>query len=87
MYDPTKLTVTLTPRTRLPLSGSYLLTVSGVGPHPVRDVYGYPLTGTGTGGRPGDYIAVIHGYGPWYPATPSSVPAGPSAAFHVAARR
>ena len=68
VYDPAHRTVTLTPQSRLALTGYYLLTVSGVGAHPVREVYGDPLTGTGTGGLPGDYIALVHGYGPWLPA-------------------
>jgi hypothetical protein len=54
----------LAPQSRLALTGYYLLTVSSVGPHPVRDVFGDPLTGTGTGGLPGDFIALIHGFGP-----------------------
>lgn len=84
VYDPVRHTVTLTPLFRLKLGGYYLLTVSGVGPHPVLDVNGNPLTGTGTGGKPGDFIALVHGYGPWRPAAPSAqatlaeaVPAGP----------
>ena len=63
VYDPVHRTVTLTPASRLPLGGYSLLTVSGVGPHPVRDANGDPLTGTGTGSRPGDFIAIIHGSG------------------------
>ena len=63
VYDPATRTVTLTTRSRLKLSGYYLLTVSGLGAHPVMDVYGDPLTGTGTGGQPGDYIALVHGSG------------------------
>jgi len=69
---------------RLPLHDYYRLTVSGLGPHPVADVKGNPLTGTDTGGEPGDYIAMIHRYGLWHPARSAaqvlkakSVPAGP----------
>ncbi len=68
VYDPTTRTVTLTTRSRLKLNGYYLLTVSGVGPLPVVDVNGDRLTGTGTGGLPGDYIALVHGFGPLHPA-------------------
>jgi hypothetical protein len=93
VYNTATRTVTLTTRSRLKLSGYYLLTVSGLGAHPVVDVNGDRLTGTGTGGRPGDYIAVVHGYGPWHPATPAAqvvkakaVPAGPRSQAFLAAR-
>ena len=84
VYNTTTRTVTLTTRSRLALSGYYLLTVSGLGAHPVVDIHGDRLTGTGTGGQPGDYIAVIHGFGLLHPAPSAaqvlvvkSVPAGP----------
>jgi hypothetical protein len=84
VYDPATQSVILAPRSPLALGGYYLLTVSGAGPHPVRDVTGAPLTGTGTGGQPGDYIALVHGPGPWVtppPVVPArtapAVPAGP----------
>jgi hypothetical protein len=98
VYDPMTQAVTLTPQSLLSLKGYYLLTVRGTGPHPVQDVNGNPLTGTGTGGRPGDYIVLIHGRGPWL--TPSSVvqtrtasaiPAGPqsliSRSMHLVQRK
>lgn len=93
VYDPTHQTLTLTTRPRLTLGGYYLLTVSGLGTHPVVDVNGDPLTGTGTSGKPGDYIAMIHGYGPSVSATSAAqvvkskaVPAGPRSQAILAAR-
>jgi hypothetical protein len=84
VYDPATQSVILAPRSPLALGGYYLPTVSGAGPHPVRDVTGASLTGTGTGGQPGDYIALVHGPGPWVTPTPvvparaaSAVPAVP----------
>ena len=94
VYNTTTRTVTLTTRSRLALSGYYLLTVSGVGAHPVVDVNGERLTGTGTGSRPGDYIAMIHGDGPWRPAVPATqlvkakaLPAGPRSHLVLTSRR
>ena len=60
VYDPIARRVTLTPRFRLAPNGEYLLTVSGAGALPVRDVYGTAITGTGTGGLPGDFIAGLN---------------------------
>lgn len=61
-YDPRLRTVTLTPASPLRLTGSYLLRVNGAGPGRLVDVLGAPLVGTNTGGRPGNYLALIHGY-------------------------
>jgi len=95
VYDPVHYTVTLTPLFRLKFGGYYLLTVSGASPHGLVDVTGVPLVGTNAGGKLGsDYIAVVHGYGPW--VTPSSlvqartataVPAGPRSLAQPPPRR
>ena len=95
VYDPVHQTVTLTPRSRLALSGYYLLTVNGAGAGQLMDVTGVPLVGTNAGGLIGsDYIAVVHGYGPMRPATSSPVglqaramPSGPRHPVLPTARR
>jgi hypothetical protein len=94
VYDPVTQSVILAPRSPLALGGYYLLTVSGAGPHPVRDVTGAALTGTGTGGQPGDYIALVHGPGPWVtppPVVPArtapAVPTGPRPSAQLRWRR
>jgi hypothetical protein len=88
-------TVTLTPRSRLAQGGHYLLNVSGASPHGLVDVAGVRLVGTNAGGKPrSDYIAMVHGAGPWVAApwvvgVPSAtrLPAGPHPLACLSARR
>ena len=93
VYDPAHRTVTLTTRFRLALAGYYLLSVNGAGPGRLADVAGVPLVGTNAGGQIGsEYIAVVHGSGPWLTPssveqvrTASAVPAGPRSLAGLAA--
>ncbi len=63
VYDPTALTVTLTPRHRLNLHWLYRLTVNATGAGGVAGVDGTRLDGTDTGSPGSDYVAVVHRFG------------------------
>ncbi len=69
VYNPAAGTVTIVPSQRLNLHDFYRLTVRGTGPGAVQSLDGLPLDGTGNGKPGSDFVAVIHGFGPFtYPA-------------------
>src|SRR5947209_8354945 len=61
-YDPASRTVTLTPRRRRPLDGSFLLTVNATAPRGLHDTAGRLLVGTAVIPPGGVHLAVDVAY-------------------------